>query len=551
MLGGTTSTEPTPRTGWWLLGGALSLPVIGLGLLLARPALDIRWEHQPSHFWLVLLTAAVSVALAVTTNEAAARRGDARVVLVSLAFGVSAGFLGLHALATPGVLLPEPNAGFFVATPVGLSLAAVLAAASSLPIAGPRGAWVLRHHRALRAMISVIVVAWAAASLLRLPPLDGPPPEHLNELGVVMAIATMLVYGFAAWRYAGIAARRRNGLALTIVAALVLLAEAMLAVAFSRSWHLSWWEWHVLMAMAFALIAVGARREYRRTGSLAATFEPLYLQATLERIERWHGRAIAELVEADARGESRDRVLADLRHEGASSDELTLLAEAAGEIRRVDDLFRPFLPQQYAQRLRADPGAADRPTERTVSVLFADLAGFTSFSETHAPTDVIAMLNEYWAASVPIIEAHGGAIEHFAGDGILVLFNAVVDQPDHARQAVACGLDLVRTGDELAAARPGWPRFHVGINTGPAVVGTVGAGQRRSFATIGDTTNLGARLQGVAVAGQVVIGAQTRSEITSWLDEGGVELESLGGHALKGKREAVEAWVVRYPASSR
>jgi adenylate cyclase len=164
---------------------------------------------------------------------------------------------------------------------------------------------------------------------------------------------------------------------------------------------------------------------------------------------------------------------------------------------------------------------------------------------------VIAMLNEYWAASVPIIEAHGGAIEHFAGDGILVLFNAVVDQPNHARQAVACGLDLVRTGDELAAARPGWPRFHVGINTGPAVVGTVGAGQRRSFATIGDTTNLGARLQGVAVAGQVVIGAQTRSEITSWLDEGGVELESLGGHALKGKREAVEAWVVRYPASSR
>src|SRR5690349_3881864 len=91
---------------------ALALPVIGLMVLLASPPLDMEWEHHPSHFWLVLVTAAINVALAYVTNVAAGRHRDARMVLISLAFLASAGFLGLHALATPGVLLPDANAGF-------------------------------------------------------------------------------------------------------------------------------------------------------------------------------------------------------------------------------------------------------------------------------------------------------------------------------------------------------------------------------------------------------------------------------------------------------
>src|SRR5688572_32870954 len=125
-----------PRIGLW--GLALALPLAGLGLLLARPELDLEWEHHPSHFWLVLVTAGVNVVLAYVTNVAAGRFRDARLVLISLAFMSSAGFLGLHALATPGVLLEQPNAGFVIATPVGLVLAAVFAAASVSAIAGPR-----------------------------------------------------------------------------------------------------------------------------------------------------------------------------------------------------------------------------------------------------------------------------------------------------------------------------------------------------------------------------------------------------------------------------
>jgi adenylate cyclase len=522
---------------------ALALPVVGLGLLLARPELDVHWQHQPSHFWLVLATAGMSVVLALGTNEAASRRADGRIILVSLAFLVSAGFLGLHALATPGVLLSEANTGFTAAMPVGLALAALLAAVATSPVAGPRAEWLLRHRDALRSAVLLLLLAWAAVSLLRLPPLDGPPAEDAGLLRAV-ALGTVAGYAYAAWGFVGIARRRGSGFALVIAAAFVLLAEAMLAVAFSRSWHLSWWEWHVLMTAAFGLIAYGARREYRRTGSLVATFEPAYLSATLDRIDRWHGRAIAELAASDERGIPQDRLLADLRSEGASTDELALMQQAAREIRRIDELFRPYLPQAYAARLRAEGDAAPVAEERTVSVLFADLAGFTTFSEDHAPMDVVAMLNAYWAAAVPVIDAEGGAIEHFAGDGILVQFGAVIEQPDHAQRAARAALELLRVTDALAAGHAGWPRFRVGVNTGPAVVGTIGAAGRHSLATIGDTTNLGSRLAGVAEPGQAIIGAMTRVALSAALEAGTFSVRPLGRVAVKGKREAAEAWAL-------
>jgi adenylate cyclase len=532
---------------------ALALPLIGLGLLVARPELDIAWEHHPGHFWLVLTTAIVNVVLAYLTNEAANRRADARLALVSLCFLTSAGFLALHALATPGVLLPSPNVGFVVATPVGLGLSSIFAAASISPVAGPRAATLLRHRVLLRRGLLGLMLAWAVVSLLRIPPLNGPvAPQEASGPLAILAFGAVVLYAISAVRYAQIFRRRRSPVALAIVAALVLLAEAMIAIALSRNWHLSWWEWHVLMTLAFALIALGVRAEYARTGSLVAIFRPIYLETTLARIDRWHARAIGDLAALETRGEAPDRLLADLRRDGASSEELALLAEAAREIKRVDELFSPYLPEQVAQRLRQDPGLA-RPggTERTVSVLFADLAGFTAFSETRSPTEVIAMLNAFWEAAVPVIHAHGGSIEHFAGDGILVLFNATVDQPDHAERAARCALDLLRASDAVAAANAAWPRFRIGLNTGPAVVGNVGAAGRYSFATIGDTTNLGARLMSAGEPGQAVIGPTTREQLAAFIGSGAAAIRPLGPIRVKGKREPVEAWVLEAGAVPR
>src|SRR5918996_3794438 len=89
--------------------GAAALPAAGFVLLLAAPELDVRWEHHPSHFWIVVLAAAITASLAYATGDAADRRGDARLFFVSLSFLSAGGFLALHALATPDVLIETSN----------------------------------------------------------------------------------------------------------------------------------------------------------------------------------------------------------------------------------------------------------------------------------------------------------------------------------------------------------------------------------------------------------------------------------------------------------
>src|SRR2546430_13975388 len=99
------------RVGMLVWSLHIAAPMAGMCLLVGRPRLDAVWEHQPTHFWLVLAVAVVNVGLAVAINEAARRRSDARLFLVALAFFTAAVFLGLHAAATPGVLLAGRHGG--------------------------------------------------------------------------------------------------------------------------------------------------------------------------------------------------------------------------------------------------------------------------------------------------------------------------------------------------------------------------------------------------------------------------------------------------------
>jgi adenylate cyclase len=530
--------HPLARLPWAAV--VLALPLVGLALLLSRPELDVEWHHEPSHFWLVLLTAGVNAALAYVTNLVAGRYRDARLVLISLAFLSSAGFLGLHALATPGVLLPAATAGFAIATPVGLGIAALFAAASTTSLAGPRAGVVLRLRPALLAGLLALLATWAVVSIARLPPLDGAPPplEGIGPLRI-LAVLSVALYAYAAWRATQLHRARGGVLTLGIAVACVLLAEAMVAVSLSRNWRASWWEWHVLLLLAFVTIALGARSEYRRGRSLTAAFGGLYLEATLARLDRWFAGAVASVVSADARGESTERVLTDLEREGASAEEIALLSEAAREVQRLDAAFRPYLPSVVRQEIRG--GGPDvvplGGEEREVSAVFADLAGFTTFSETRSPSEVIGMLNQYWAAVVPVIDAAGGVIESFAGDGVLAVFNAGGDQPDHARRAAEVGLAVVQAGRPIRAAHPDWPTFRVGVNTGPAVVGIVGADARRSFSTIGDSINTAARLMAAAAPGEVVVGRSTWDALGD-----GAAGVPLGAVRVKGKSAPVEAW---------
>jgi class 3 adenylate cyclase len=514
---------------WPLL---LAVPLAGLFLLLARPGLDAHWEHHPAHFWLVLSESAVSVVLGALTASAATRRGDARLFLVSLAFLSAAGFLGLHALATPGVLLENKNTGFVVATPVGLFLASIFAAASALTLSPQTNAAILASARFALWTLGALFVVWGAWSLAKLPPLDRPlPPNEADAPLYTLALPAVVLYAFAAYRYWRLYRSRPSPVLAGVTAAWILLAEAMIAVAFARNWHTSWWEWHLLMATAFGLVAYTALRE-RTRGEL---FAGLYLDDTLGRIDRRYADAVkAAADEGLTQAELQRRF-------GLAAEEAAVAARAAREVEEVEGLLSPYLSPQLAARLRAAPEVAELGgEERDVTVLFADLQGFTAFSERHSPAEVLTMLNEYWAHTVPVVLGdHGGMIERFAGDAIMVVFNAAVDQPDHAYRAADAAMALQRAAEELVREDKTRPRFRVGINTGPAIVGNVGTEEQRSFTAIGDTTNLAARLQTYADPGQVVIGETTYEAVRTQ-----AHAEPLGDLDLRGKADPVAAYLL-------
>ena len=194
-----------------------------------------------------------------------------------------------------------------------------------------------------------------------------------------------------------------------------------------------------------------------------------------------------------------------------------------------------------AAALLADPDqAALGGSVVEVTALFADLRGFTTFSEDVAPGEIVTMLNRYHGVAVPCILDDGGTIVQFVGDALLALFNAPARQPDHAIRAVRAALRMQEAVTAGAEGRPDWPRFRIGANTGPALVGNVGSRTLRGFNAMGDAVNVAARLQALAEPGQVVIGGATRDAIGE-----GATVEALGEMTVKGRRQPVRAYVVR------
>jgi class 3 adenylate cyclase len=679
----------------------LVLPLLGLWLLLAQPHFDVVLEHHGIHFGLVVAVAAVNVALGLRMSEVSRRRADARLFLVSLVFLSSAGFLLLHALATPQVLLTGRNAGFAIATPVGLLLAAVFAAVSSLDLTPERADAVLRRQGLLRGGLLALMVAWAVVSLFGLPPLDVPLPEEASRGPLaVMAVAGVALYALASVRYWRLYRRRPAVIQIAILTAFALLAEAMVAVALARNWHASWWEWHLLMAFAFAFVYYSAHVQYAREGSWSSLFRGIYLQETIQQMRREHGAALEALVEAMQQPQGNGarplgRVVADLadrfdltegqaqvleqaaqalvaereqiqrlralvavgaeakvimderellergveltgqalrpdtlrvglvegeqlvfpvsmraegwpeqadngeqsaddggdpcgaslkslepveeqeggggrlvlpltvkdrpagvldvrRSEGSFADrdrwllralasQFSIGLENARLYRQLDGLFRQYMSPDVATALLADPTQAALGGEvAEVTVLFADLRGFTPFSERTPPDRVVGMLNQYFGRAVPVLLANGGTVVQFVGDAVMALFNAPARQPDHAVRAARAALGMQAAIEAVAERETDWPRFRVGVNTGPALIGNIGSDEFRNFTAIGDTVNLAARLeQEVAEAGQVVIGPTTQAAIKHV-----AIVRPLDPIEVRGKRDPIACWVL-------
>jgi class 3 adenylate cyclase len=175
---------------------------------------------------------------------------------------------------------------------------------------------------------------------------------------------------------------------------------------------------------------------------------------------------------------------------------------------------------------------------REISVLFADLAGFTSFSERHHPREVSAMLNEYFDVAVPpVVQRFGGSIDRIIGDALMVVFNRHGDQPDHAERAAGAALAIQQATGAVADKHPGWPRMRIGVNSGEAIVAVLGTGGGRTHTVLGDTVNVASRLQAVAPVGGVVVGTETARRID-------IATEPIGPTPVKGRDAPVEAYLL-------
>ena len=190
--------------------------------------------------------------------------------------------------------------------------------------------------------------------------------------------------------------------------------------------------------------------------------------------------------------------------------------------------------------------AADETDIRTadVSILFADISGFTTVSETKAPEEVADFLSNFFSAAVDAIFAYGGTLDKFIGDAVMAFFGAPIVQDDHADRAIMAGLMMMERIEKwnVDRAKEGLPlvKIRVGINSGPAVVGNVGTEKRVDYTVLGSSVNIASRLEsGVAKPGQLVVSQNTLDRVI-----GSFNTESLGEFALKGLQQKMPVYSV-------
>ncbi len=242
-----------------------------------------------------------------------------------------------------------------------------------------------------------------------------------------------------------------------------------------------------------------------------------------------------------------------------SNDELGLvgdaLEQAASDLAASDEQIRReqairtdlgrYLPkplvEQIVERRREISLGGDR---RDITVLFADVVGFTPLTERQSAETVVTMLNKLFTILTEIVFRHGGMVDKFIGDSVMAIWNAPDAQVDHATRAVSAAEDMLRwleAGNESWRERFGFTvELAIGINSGEAVVGNFGSETRMEFTAIGDTVNVAARLESIARPNQILVTRAVRDAVGDPARFG-----ELGKRPLAGRAEPVELFEVR------
>ena len=287
----------------------------------------------------------------------------------------------------------------------------------------------------------------------------------------------------------------------------------------------------VLAAIAIA-IAAGVLLARRMTKPIEALVEFAH-DLSQRRFDR--KVTIRPRDELGVLGDALERAATDL----AASESVIREEQAIrGDLRRY---LPGTLVDQIVARKRSLALGGER---REISVLFADVVGFTPLAERESAETVVTLLNELFTILTEIVFRHGGNVDKFVGDCVMAVWGASEAQPDHASRAIAAARDMQRwlaVGNEMWRERFGVEiELAIGVNSGEAVVGNFGSETRMEFTAIGDVVNVAARLEAIARPDQILTTAATRAKITD--AQGWV---SLGVRPIIGKAQPIELYEVR------
>jgi class 3 adenylate cyclase/HAMP domain-containing protein len=332
-----------------------------------------------------------------------------------------------------------------------------------------------------------------------------------HQVRAVVQVATSMEPVFAEVR--GLRNRQIFIAALTIVAAAAVLTVAMRRV----------------VIRPVEILAAVARRvgdgDFQARAPVASRDELGQLGAAFNDMT---GRLAQAYTDLEAKNAELAQALQNLQE---SRQRLELLEQLKGELSK-------FVPESVKKLLEQSPNATEME-KRTVevSVLFLDIAGYTRLSEQMDPRRLNQLVQLYFTSFLEIIQQHHGDVNETAGDGLMVIFQSERQATDHALNATRAAFSIRQRVETLNAEYGGvFPsvQLHMGINTGPALVGATKLGPRWTFTASGPATNLAARFAGSAQGGEIVVGPLTAERIRQHF-----VLESLGERAFKNVAEAV------------